>query len=260
VVIDGAGNLYGTTEFGGGVGCNIGGGCGTVFELMPVAGGWTETVLRRFGTSLVDSRGFTTPQGGVVLDAKGNLYGTASFGGPSGCGGTFELTPGTGGWNLMVLHAFKCGSDGANPEGTLAFDGMGRIYGTTVNGGAFKDGAVYVLTPRSGTGWKSQVIHNFKGADGWAPFVGVTLDAAGNVYGTTQNGGGSQNCTDGCGVAYKLSATSSSSWTHSMLHVFTLADGRAPSLLVLDGAGNLFGTTVLGGADSLGTVFEIEPN
>jgi uncharacterized repeat protein (TIGR03803 family) len=260
VVIDGAGNLYGATEFGGGPCSNIAPGCGTVFELSPVTGGWTETVLHRFGTGHVNNTGFSTPAGGIVRDASGNLYGTVAYGGLSGCGGAFELSSGTGGWSLQLLHAFKCGSDGAYPQGTLVFDGTGHIYGTTVGGGAFKDGTVYVLTPRPGKGWESRIIHNFKGADGWAPFAGITLDAAGNVYGTTGYGGGSKNCANGCGVAYELTATSSSSWTYSTLHVFTLTDGRAPSSLVLDGAGDLFGITVLGGADNVGTVFEITPN
>jgi uncharacterized repeat protein (TIGR03803 family) len=246
LVIDGAGNLYGTTLLGGL-------GLGTVFELTPVAGGWTETVLHRFGI-------FTGPEGGLVFDAKGNLYGTADGGGPSGCGAVFEMTRAPSGWNFMTLHAFKCGSDGASPaQATLVFDSLGRIYGTTASGGAFKDGVVYVLTRRSSGGWANRVIHNFKGADGSTPYVGVTLDTAGNVYGTTQ-GGGNLNCVGGCGVAYKLTATSSTSWTNSILHNFTGADGEYPSPLLLDGVGDLFGTTVEGGAGNVGTVFEITPN
>src|SRR5580704_9252321 len=90
---------------------------------------------------------------------------------------------------------------------------------------------------------------------------GVTLDAAGNIYGTTPQGGGSGRCGNGCGVAYKLTATSSSSWTYSTLHVFSGgADGSQPSPLVFYGDGDLFGTTLLGGGDFLGTVFEITPN
>ena len=241
LVIDAAGNLYGTTPNGGP------GNFGIVFELSPGASGWTETILHHFG-------GVFRPQGGLVFDPQGNLYGTANGGGPSGCGGVFELTPSSGNWNVQVLHAFRCGSDGANPEGTLALDNMGRIFGTTNQGGAFKQGEVYMLTPRAGKGWQIRVIHSFNGADGALPSVGVTLDAAGNVYGTTQYGG-AQNV----GVVYKLTATSSSTWTHSILHNLTGPDGEYPSPLLLDGLGNLFGTTTEGGASNLGTVFEITP-
>jgi uncharacterized repeat protein (TIGR03803 family) len=241
LVIDRTGNVYGTTPNGGS------GNFGLVFELSPGASGWTETVLHHFG-------GVFRPQGGLVFDPQGNLYGTANGGGPSGCGGVFELTPSSGNWNMKVLHAFRCGSDGANPEGTLAFDNMGRIFGTTNQGGAFKQGEVYMLTPRAGKGWQNRVIHSFNGADGAFPTAGVTLDAAGNIYGATLNGG-----VMGFGVVYKLTATSSTSWTHSILHAFTGPDGEYPSPLLLDGVGDLFGTTTEGGAGNVGTVFEITP-
>jgi uncharacterized repeat protein (TIGR03803 family) len=242
LVIDAAGNLYGTTPNGGP------GNFGIVFELSPGASGWTETILHHFG-------GVFRPQGGLVFDPQGNLYGTANGGGPSGCGGVFELTPASGNWNVGVLHAFRCGSDGANPEGKLALDNMGRIFGTTNQGGAFKQGEVYMLTPHAGKGWQNRVIHSFNGADGAFPTAGVTLDAAGNIYGATLNGG-----VKSVGVVYKLTATSSTSWTHSILHTFTGPDGADPSALLLDSAGDLFGTTVEGGAGNLGTVFEITPN
>lgn len=257
MLIDGSGNLYGTTSFGGGNCSGFGEfGCGTIFELSPVAGGWMETILHRFGVGNCPAC-LTTPQGGLVADANGVLYGTASFRGPGGCGGVFKLTPATNAFRR--LHTFSCGDDGGYPYSTLTFDHSGRLYGTTLNGGTSNDGVVFVLRPTSSGGWVNRVIHNFNGADGWAPFTGVTLDAAGNGYGTTGNGGGSQNCTIGCGVAYKLTKTSSTSWTYSMLHTFTGPDGKYPNALVLDGAGNLFGTTNQGGADSLGTVFEIAP-
>jgi uncharacterized repeat protein (TIGR03803 family) len=308
LVFDRAGNLYGTTVFGGGCGVNNPNGCGTVFELSPIgSGGWQKTTIYRFEGGMdaagpssglaIDEAGnlygataegglrygtvfelsptaggwsetvlhlfvkLFAPQGGLVLDAKGNLYGTASNGGPTGCGGVFELTPASGSWNLKVLHAFGCGSDGDYPSGTLASDSLGRIYGVTARGGAFKDGTVYLLTPRAGSGWASRVIHSFNGADGLAPFAGVTVDEADNIYGTTQVGGSSQNCTNGCGVAYKLTATSSGSWNHSILHIFTAVDGDSPSsALILDNVGNLFGTTSAGGIGNFGTVFEITPN
>jgi uncharacterized repeat protein (TIGR03803 family) len=241
LVIDGTGNVYGTTLYGGP------GNWGIVFELSPGASGWTETILHHFG-------GVFRLQGGLVFDPQGNLYGTANGGGPSGCGGVFELTPASGNWNVGVLHAFRCGSDGANPEGKLALDNMGRIFGTTNQGGAFKQGEVYMLTPHAGKGWQNRVIHSFNGADGAFPTAGVTLDAAGNIYGATLNGG-----VKSVGVVYKLTATSSTSWTHSILHTFTGPDGADPSALLLDSAGDLFGTTVEGGAGNLGTVFEITP-
>jgi len=255
MVMDGSGNLFGTTSFGGGS-CDITFlGCGTAFELSPGDGGWTESILHHFGQGNCPTC-LKTPEGALVFDAQGDLYGTTFVGGSSNCGGVFKLTPVTGGgWKTRVQHTFTCGNDGAYPNSTLVFDGVGRLYGTTQAGGKFNNGVVYWLPVGGGSGAK---IHDFNGADGSAPST-VTLDSAGNIYGTTGNGGGSANCTDGCGVAYKLTIRSSNSWTYSMLHSFTGPDGQFPNALFLNSAGDLLGTTSQGGADSFGTVFEIKP-
>jgi uncharacterized repeat protein (TIGR03803 family) len=258
VVIDAEGNLFGSTEFGGGS-CNTFGqqGCGTIFEISPSAGAWQETILHHFARGNCPTC-LTTPQGGLVFDGQGNLYGTLSFGGAKSGGGIFKMSPSNGSWTIRVIHNFSGGNDGASPYGTLTFDSQGRLFGTTLSGGLFNDGSVFVLTLQSSGYWLNRVIHSFNGSNGWAPFTGVVLDAAGNIYGTTGNGGGSSNCVDGCGIAYELKATSSTSWNLSALHRFDGPTGKYPNVLFLDGSGNLFGTTNEGGADTFGNVFEIK--
>lgn len=259
VVIDAAGNLFGTTSFGG-ANCSPFGqqGCGTVFELSPTSSGWSETILHDFSHGNC-STCLTTPQGGLLFDAQGNLYGTVSFGGPKSGGAVFKMIQSNGSWTYRVIHNFSGGNDGLSPYGTLTFDSQGRLYGTTLAGGLFNDGTVFLLTLQPSGYWLNRVIHNFNGTNGWGPFSGVVLDAAGNVYGTTGNGGGGTNCIDGCGIAYKLTAVSSTSWKMSVLHRFSgLDDGKFPNALFRDGVGNLFGTTNEGGADGLGSIFEIK--
>jgi uncharacterized repeat protein (TIGR03803 family) len=152
LTFDQAGNLYGTTLFGGGGPCggNGGEGCGTVFELSPSSGGWTEQVLLRF-----PAKDGGNSWGGVVFDTAGNLYGTTySRGGGAcktwlgkGCGTVFELTPSSGGWTEQVLHSFR-GSAGGQPFGEVLFDGQGNIYGAVSGEGTNgSDGAVYEITP-----------------------------------------------------------------------------------------------------------------
>jgi hypothetical protein len=152
LTFDVAGNLYGTTYGGGAYGwCGGGSGCGTVFQLTPSADDrWKETVLHNFGKG----KDGTEPQAGVILDTAGNLYGTTSGGGAQQscgydpCGTVFQLTPGGNAhWNEKVLHSFSGAPDGNTPEGSLIFDGAGKLYGAAADGGAYGGGAVFQITP-----------------------------------------------------------------------------------------------------------------
>lgn len=188
---DPQGNLYGTTNLGG-ANCLDNLGCGTVFK---VDSSGNETVLYNF-TGGTDGK---QPVGGVVLDEQGNIFGTTSEGG-LGFGTVFKLDPNGG---LTVLHSFGQSSpDGAQPFAGLTRDSRGSLYGTTYLGGAFGYGSVYKLDANG----NFSVLHSFTwGTDGRAPWAGVILDQAGNIYGTTQLGG-DQNCDfgNGCGVVFKI--------------------------------------------------------
>jgi uncharacterized repeat protein (TIGR03803 family) len=252
LIFDAAGNLYGTTQYGGTY------GVGTVFELTPAAGGgWTETVLHNFGNGADGS----TPFAGLIFDAAGNLYGTTYQGGTYLYGTVFELTPAGGGsWTEKVLHNFGNGTDGAAPYAGLIFDAAGNLYGTTYQGGTYSSsGTVFELTPAAGGGWTETVLHNFNynGTDGNYPYAGLIFDAAGNLYGTTYQGG-----TYFYGTVFELTPTAGGGWTEKVLYSFNNngADGYYPQAgLILDAAGNLYGTTSYGGTYSYGTVFELTP-
>ena len=179
MIFDQAGNLYGTTQFGG---CSL--GCGTVFELTPSASGWTETVLYNFQ----GANDGAILYGGLVLDPAGNLYGTTVYGGAGGGGTVFELTPSNGDWDFSVLHSFVLQPTGG-PTGTLARSAAGNLYGTVFSGGngcsGYGCGSVFELSPSAG-GWTFTSLYEFNdGRDGGNPYAGVTLDSAGNLYGTT---------------------------------------------------------------------------
>ncbi len=272
LIFDSAGNLYGTTEYGGftGVeGCRL--GCGTVFKLTPSSGSWSESVLYQFVAGGTDGR---NPIASVVFDANGNLYGTTELGGiiisgvcGGGCGSVFELIPSGGAWTEHVLYLFSGKSgDGRSPYANLILDAAGNLYGTTAAGGKAIEnycgtgcGTVFKLAPSSG-GWKETVLLSFDGTDGATPLAPVVFDAAGNLYGTSQGFTG-----DTWGTVYKLSP-SAGSWTETVLHSFPIyapgdLDGYFPSSgLILDSAGNLYSTAPGGGQTSTGgIVFEITP-
>jgi len=261
LVMDQAGDLYGVTYFG------------NVFELMPSGSGvWTGRVIHTFGGGSDGSA--PSP---VVLDAAGNLYGVNGTGGQDNLGYIFELTSSIGGWSLVHLHDFT-GSDGAETTNTaggqvagLVWDSVGNLYGTTGLGGSGSKcqggcGLIFELKNESGK-WRETVLHNFNDSDGANPDAALTIDAAGNLYGTTTSGG-----TKGLGVVFKLSE-SSGKWTGKVLHNFTGThlDGAYPNTtLIMDSAGNLYGATESGGADlqscqvmndfGCGTAFELSPN
>jgi uncharacterized repeat protein (TIGR03803 family) len=243
LVLDGKGNLYGTTSGGGAS------GDGTVFRLTPrPAGKWAETVLHNF-----NGNDGSDPVGGVTLDAAGNLYGaTVLGGGPYKYGTVFQLTPGTHGWKEVMLHRFGQKDYGADPESTLVMDAKGNLYGTA-------PGSAFELTPVS-HGWKEIILHVFTGehGDGFGAYTGMTMDAAGNLYGETLHGGTSTRCGGGCGTAYQLQRTADG-WKERILHDFgAIGDGAFPlGTLSLDSAGNLYGTTGVGGTTGNGTVYRL---
>jgi uncharacterized repeat protein (TIGR03803 family) len=200
----------------------------------------------------------------VILDAAGNLYGETNMGGTStlcggGCGIVYELQPTSGGtWKEHILHDFGTGGDDLGfPGGALLLDKTGRLYGTA-GGGTHAHGAVYRLSPQSGGQWKATILHSFAGgANGDGPDGGVAMDKAGNLYGTTV-AGGDPNCD--CGVVYKLALASKGKWVYTVLHSFAGNDGAQPAAqLILDSQGNLYGTTITGGAGGYGVAFEITP-
>jgi len=245
---DGAGNLYGTTAGGGGTGCQ-GSGWGTVFEVAPDG---TETVLYSFTGG---SDGYD-PEGQLIFDSAGNLYGATAAGGSADAGTVFKLAPdGT----ETVLYAFQNGTDGAVPQGNLAIDSGNNLYGTTDYGGNTPGcggrgcGTVFKVTP----GGQENVLYTFQGlSDGEIPTGGVIADNNGNLYGTALGGG---NACD-CGVVFKIAAGG----TESVLYTFRGGrDGMLPvGPLVANNAGDLYGVTEYGGGsgDGNGTVFRIAPN
>ncbi len=263
-VFDAAGNIYNTTMEGGdgprcfGGGCGslyqcFGVGCGTVYELTPSGNGWTEKVLHSFTRTGGDG---ADPAGGVIIDHAGNLYGTTVSGGnpgcyaPDGCGIIYQLTPSGSGWVENVLYTFQNGSDGANPIGGLISDQSGNLYGTTSRGGAGQGGTIFELSPTQ-EGWTFQVLYSLSGGNG--PMAPLTMDAAGNLYGTTSRDG-----TYGWGNVFKLTS-SSFGWTYTSLHDFTGgSDGLNPiSKVIFDANGNLYGTASQGGDYGGGVVWEI---
>jgi uncharacterized repeat protein (TIGR03803 family) len=274
LVRDGAGNLYGTAWGGGTF------GDGTVFELSPAAGaGWSFRVLHSF-----DGTDGAHPQTAVAIDGSGNLYGTALCGGssagtlnifefPPDCGGAvgvgtvWELSPQSdGSWGESTIYNFAGGTDGANPsaQGQLIFDMAGNLYGTTHNGGTHGLGTTYELSPNGDGTWSEKILHSFTGEDGIAPSGNVIADGTGNLYGETFGPG----CYLGCGaggesggqLVYKLSPNADGSWTETVMHRFDDPVSGGPSMgLIMDAAGNLYGTTWMGGAYNNGVVFEITP-
>jgi uncharacterized repeat protein (TIGR03803 family) len=262
VILDPAGNLYGTTSQGSSPGCeNYAYYCGAVFELTHnPSGTWKEKVLYSFNSSPKNGRG---PWAGVTFDSAGNLYGTTSQGGYYGFGTAFELTPnGNGNWKEKVIHSFGSGGDGVFPQSGLIFDSAGNLYGTTFTGGSFSRGTVFELTPNGDGTWTEKLLHSFNFPDGNGPQAPLIFDSPGNLYGTTTAGGDNGVCLgQGCGVVFKLTPNGNGGWMETVLHSFRDMPGSNPySGLVFDGNGNLYGTT-LGdyGKTTFGSVFEISP-
>ena len=245
------GTLYGTTHEGGSQ------GVGTVFNLAPQPKAcksalctWTEPMVYSFGYGGPLLPGY----GDLIFDQAGNIYGTTElfYAHYWYNGAVYELTPSGGGWTDNFLHIFM--GDGSTPESGVIFDQSGNLYGTTSGGGADSGGTVYQLTP-SGGSWTYSLVYSFSGGDdGVVPWAGLIFDPSGNLYGSTTGGG-----TGGGGTVFEL-IPSNGSWTLNTLYSFTSFTGAGPrGTLVMDGAGNLYGTTGNDGAYGYGTVFKLTP-
>jgi uncharacterized repeat protein (TIGR03803 family) len=259
VIFDSAGNMYGTTQSGG---ADCSRGCGTVYELMPSAGGWTERILHAFQGGPTDG---ANPQSELIFDTAGNLYGTTVAGGTFQQNGTvYKLSASGSGWTENVLYSFQGTglTGGANPNGGLIADQFGNLYAATTNDGGMwhGGGAVSELTP-SGSQLTFNLVYDFGGSGccqcgSWRT---LAMDHAGNLYGTTLCGGVYRR-----GSVFEL-MPSVGGWTYASLHDFTGGrDGAYPiSNLVFDAMGNLYGTASAGAAGSCiggcGVVFEIKP-
>ncbi len=284
LVFDKRGNLYGTTALGGPGQCL--GGCGNVYELSPPARSgapWTETILHTFAGG-TDGE---WPQAGLVIDRAGRLFGTTEFGGfysefcGSGCGTAFELTPSGSGTTAgyAVIHRFQPGNagDGALPLDPLTLDAKGNLFGTALEGlpnNPGYAGMAFELERSTGTStWTEHVLYNFPQYTNDAAYshAGLIFDGSGNLYGTSEVGGTSQNV----GTAFKLIPPSASKhrWTDVILYAFNRAHLGAiyPQTNLVFGAGGLlYGTTPLGGSGSshscimiknkgCGTIFAVTP-
>ena len=282
VVFDKAGNLYGATDGGGSSSCDGPGQCGTVYQLTPPTqkgGAWTETVLYIFkGHAQNDG---ATPEGGLLIDEAGNLYGTTGYGGSGpclllggavGCGAVYELSPPAkqgDPWTEKVLYSFQGGKDGYVASGDLVFDKAGNLYGATLFGGGKgttcdslyggQCGTVFKLSPPKTKGgkWTEKVLHRFEGiadgrklGDGANPNGGLILDSKGAIYGTTYIGGYNcpHNSSQGCGTAFELRppTTKNGAWVEKVIHRFNPVNSYEAwpmAGLIMDKSGRLFGTT-----------------
>lgn len=252
VVFDHSGNIYGAMEIGGSGGCYD--GCGLIYELSPIGQGWQNSVVYNFPGS---GEG-VAPQG-IIFNQSGDLVGTTLYGGENGLGSIFELTPDSSGWNETTLYSFANGSGGNQPAAGLVEDAVGNFYGGTLFGSG-DGGVIFELSPSDG-GWVYTVLYNFPacGGFGTGPKAPLTLDAAGNLYGTFD--GYYNSCPAG---VFKLSP-GQGGWTYTSLYNFTGgSDGAHPySTVSIDPNGNLFGTASAGGegcyGDGCGVVWEITP-
>jgi uncharacterized repeat protein (TIGR03803 family) len=249
LVIDANGTFYGPTFGGGVVGCTF--FCGTVFNLRPqprapasVFAPWLEKVLYVF----TDPAGAPEPQGDLIFDQQGNLYGTAT--GAAGPGDVYELSPSGSSWIHTVLHNFGGTGDGFLPYGGVVFDKAGNLYGTTSFSSMGGGGTVFQLVP-SGANWTENILYDFSsGTNGIRPQGALIMDPSGNLYGTTSYRG-----PGGGGTVFELSP-SGGSWVFATLYGFTGSGGPLSSL-TMDSAGNLYGTTSADGAHNLGSVFKL---
>lgn len=258
------GTVYSTTSGGGEGTCTPQGqanGCGTVFNSAPSPTPprtplpkWNETTLYRFSGGSDGG----IPVSPVVFDHAGNMYGTAAVDGANGFGTVFKLTPSGNSWVQSTIYNFAGGSDGAEPLDGLVLDAAGNLYGTTTAGGGSASctngcGTVFELSP-NGSGWTERVLYRFQGpTDGENPNAGVAMDAAGNLYGNTWQGG-----PGGGGTVYKLSP-SGGNWTFTLLYSVP-GSGFTVGRIVRDSSGNLYNLLQNGGASNVGQLFKLTPS
>ena len=238
IMFDSAGNIYGTTLYGGRY------GLGTAYELTPTPNGWTENIIENFS----GNGGPEDPSSGLTFDAAGNLYGTAAGG---AYGVVYELLRSGQGWTEKTLYSFQGGNDGAYPVGGLVFDAAGNAYGTTAGFYQSQPATVFELSPQSDGTWRETVLYVFPGN---GPIADLVMDSAGNLYGTTPGTPGIN--PDHNGMVFKLSRASGM-WSFTQLYEFTGgADGVFPNgRLAIDSAGNIYGECI-GGTP---TIWEITP-
>ncbi|MBZ5574113.1 MAG: hypothetical protein LAO09_19790 [Acidobacteriia bacterium] len=292
IVIDKASNLYGATVYA--TPCSNSLQCGSVYQLSPPqqqGGAWTETTLYNFQGH--DKGDGGSPEGGLIQDVAGNLYGTTAYGGTglcillgtsTGCGTVYELvrpTQPAGKWKEKVLYSFQGNQDGQFPIGDLVLDKHGNLYGATWFGGGKGTscnplypycGTIFQLSPPRTTSksaaWTEKVLYSFQGldtGDGGQPNGGLLFDKAGAIYGTTFYGGSNgPNCIsfDGCGIIFQLTppANHGGTWTEGILYRFQNGtdDGARPNGNLILFRRGIYGTT-LGGGEA-GTVFKLKTN
>ncbi len=252
LTLDKHGDLYGMTPTGGAD------GLGVIYQLVPHPNGvWQLRVIHTFTGG---NDGGTGSAGRMILDDAGSLYGVATVGGANGKGVAFRLTHASGqGWRLKTLYAFKGQPDAGFPYGALTFDGSGDLFGTTYYDGANNLGAVYELVPGPRGGWKERVLYSFRGGrDGAFSISNLVLDATGDLYGTTSEGG-APGC--GCGTIFEIAPSGNGRWTESVVYRFTGPPDAAFAYngMVADGAGNFYGTTVHGGTGDDGAIYGFTP-
>jgi len=261
--------LYGTTSQGGAnTGCAGVVGCGVVFNLRPppkvvcqnAPCPWMETVLYNFAGN---PDGYLPGYGDLLFDQAGNIYGTTVNGGTNycngqGCGVVYELTRSGGGWKESVLYSFEGheAGDGATPANGVIFDNAGNLYGTTTVGGLSNYGTVFELMYSGGSSWTESIPYSFQNVgNGTYPFAGLISDPSGNLYGATT---GNQYSA---GSVFELTPGMNGSWTYTQVYSFTDYPACGPrGTLVMDGAGNIYGTTYCGGAYHAGSVFKLTPS
>jgi uncharacterized repeat protein (TIGR03803 family) len=252
LAFDAAGNLYGTTAEGG-IDWNTG-GWGTVFELTPSGSVWTERVLHFFASG-------NRPSSGLIIDTAGDMFGEIG-GSAAGAGGSiYRMKNASTGWKFRTLFKFDGTDNGNYPNGGLILDGAGNLYGMTNNEGAVCCGTVFEVKHGANDTWTQRILYSFaSGTDGGFPNAPLVSNGPGKLYGTTSTGGDLSCGNGGCGVVFELSL-SGGIWTETVLHSFTDSpDGNNSSAgMTFDKAGNLFGTTVIGGADGYGSVFKLMP-
>jgi uncharacterized repeat protein (TIGR03803 family) len=266
LVADAAGNLYGATD--------VGGGLGVAYGLLHRKRDLQFQVLHNFQGGYDGAQ----PRSSLIIDRHGNLYGTTVGGGTGGSGGggtIYELIPSGSSWTEKILYRFSPYTNGANPQAELLFGRGGSFYGTTTYGGDNACpqgcGVVFELTPAAKGRWTESVLHSFNGSDGCYSGAGLVSDAAGNLFGSTDEGGsggcslrathdrGQSGCVNGCGTLFQLSHGARGHYSFTVVHYFTAPTGAGPSgNMVFDAAGSLYGSAVIGGSGS-GVVFKLAP-
>jgi uncharacterized repeat protein (TIGR03803 family) len=256
LIADVDGRLYGTTEYGGKYNQGI------VFRMTHGTNGWSIKVIHSFclksfctdGEEPFTGLSYAGQASGSAWDESSPLFGTTDGGGANGKGVAYKLSPNGSGWTYQVIHSFKSPTSTALP-GPLLVAPSGTLFGVTGQGGKYGVGVLYKLA--SGT-WTETTLHNFTEPTGQLGWGRLAIDAAGNLFGVTTSGGSGASCTDdvGCGVAFERTAGGTYEVIYNFCSKTNCKDGYKPEAgMVMDGSGNLFGTTFAGGAAGDGMVF-----